>query len=157
MTTNGMMLNLYGPMPRKPTSAGPPLVVRYPDFGRQLRTDMKRLGLTIKDLKVATGSTYEAARLWTEGKSMPRSTSRERLAKLLGKTVSQLMFPEEGPPPGVTLIPLTDVTPDEQRLIDMYRRMPEPARKVLRVRAAELLEAFGKPSKANPYGRGRTQ
>ena len=71
----------------------------------------------------------------------------ERLAQLLGVSVADLVAE-----PGAASCP-----DDERQLVAAYRELPEFARRALRKRATELLEAFAPPSPRNPYGQGGTQ
>jgi hypothetical protein len=89
---------------------------------------------------------------------MPRDSKLRQLAALLGVPPAQLQYGaiEPGDAPGL-LENAVVLTPDEFQLIDGYRQLPEYARKALRSRATELLEAFVTASKKNPFGKGGTQ
>jgi hypothetical protein len=77
-----------------------------------------------------------------------------KLAVLFRTTPGELRF---GDPkvPGVITVPVAEVTPDEQMILEAYRRLPKAGKKAIRVRVAELAEELAPASEAIPYGKGK--
>lgn len=77
-----------------------------------------------------------------------------KLAKLFNTTPGELHY---GDPkvPGVVTVPVADVTPDEQILLEAYRHLPRGGQKALRMRATELVEEFAPASTATPFSKGK--
>jgi transcriptional regulator with XRE-family HTH domain len=134
-----------------PTEAEP-----FRDFGSRLKAGMARANLRIADISRALSVSPEMVRRYREGIAMPRVEKLDRLAKLLGMTPAELQYGQvkDTAHPGVVPRQVT-ASPDEQRLLELYRQMPDYARKALMARAVELLEHFAPKTSANPYGRGR--
>jgi hypothetical protein len=131
-----------------------PAQALHPEFGARVDDAMTRLQLKNEEVGIALGMKKgEMVRRYRAGLAMPKGKKMELLAMLLGTTPAELQW---GTPktPGVKTVPLVEVSPDEQVFIETYRQLPEVARKVLRARAAELLESFAPRSKSNPYGKG---
>lgn len=89
---------------------------------------------------------------------MPRQQKMKRLEVLTGIPAAELQYGVKLDPRrtrGVVTVPATNVTPDEQALLRAYALLPPFAQEALRVRAVELLEQFGEPGAANPFGNGK--
>lgn len=132
-----------------------PLIVLYPEFGNRLESRLHRNGIKLTNKEVAglTGAKEEMVRRYRKGLARPDDDDVERkLAALVGMTQAELRW---GTPtvPGVKTVPVAQLAPEEQTLVESYRSMPPGAQKMLRIRAAELLEQFGEPSKENPWGK----
>lgn len=131
------------------------LPIRYPEFGRRVEAAMVRNGLNNEDVAAAIGKDKgEMVRRYREGKALPRDENVVRkMATLFSMTPGELHY---GDPkvPGVITVPVANVSPDEQILLEAYRNLPKGAKKVLRVRATELLEELAPPSASNPNGKG---
>lgn len=65
--------------------------VRYPLFSRQLQAAAKKQGLKIPDLKRGLDVTYEMARRYWEGISMPRPDRMRVLATLVDVPAGELL------------------------------------------------------------------
>jgi len=138
------------------------LKVLHPDFGKRLALAMQRARpeVHVADIAKACGVTHEAARRWTLGVAMPRPPHLKKLALLLGLHPSELQhgrINETNAAPGLLAAHMVELTPDESQLVDQYRQLPDFAAKMLRSRAAELVEGFAKRSNRNPFGDSGTQ
>jgi hypothetical protein len=132
------------------------LKVRYPAFGRRVDAAMVKNGLNNEDVAAVIGKPKgEMVRRYREGKAIPNrdETIMRKMATLFSMTPGELHY---GDPkvPGVVTLPVANVSPDEQILLEAYRNLPKGAKKVLRVRATELLEELAPASPANPNGKG---
>jgi transcriptional regulator with XRE-family HTH domain len=149
------LCNLPLPMVERRKKAPPPREILYPEFAARLDELIRRYGLKNDEIAKAIGLTKgEMVRRYREGWDMPRKDKMKRLAALLGTTPAQLQWGGAPTVPGVANVPILGVSPEEQMLIESYRRMSPAARKMLRARAAELLEEFSPPSQSNPFGKG---
>lgn len=96
----------------------------------------------------------EMVRRYAGGYAMPRKAKLTKLAKLLGIPEAELVFGQAGEGRSTSDDLTKPLTPEERMLLDTYAQLPDTARKILRARAVELLEAFGQPSNRNPFGKG---
>lgn len=143
--------SLVGPMPKRPTKAPP----RHPELFRSMQAWKARGGRT-RMVTEALKITPEMARRYMEGAAMPRPAKMKKLAALIGVSPAELQYGtkiDTRRTPGLETIPVQEVTADEQRLLAMYRDMAPFAKEALRIRAAELLEEFGKATVKNPFGK----
>ena len=128
----------------------------YPELAHALKRWKARGGRT-RWIADALGVKYEMARRYVEGKAMPRQQKMKKLAALIGVPAAELHYGKKLDPrrtPGLATVPVSNVTPEEQILLETYRRLPPAAQGALRVRASELLEEFGRKSEVNPFGKG---
>lgn len=127
----------------------------FPHFGRTVAARLDRLHLNNREAAEALGVTPEMVRRYREGLVMPRDAKLEKLATLLGMTAAELRYGGKARPGGREAIAsAAALSLEERELLDVYRGLPPFARKAARLRLQELLEEFGAPSPANPYGRG---
>ena len=128
---------------------------QWPEFGKLVTTLMDSLQLSVPEVAKVMGVSPEMGRRYRIGTAMPRKNKMEKLATLLGVSAADL-YAAGGDPARVPAIggPLIVDDPEERALMEAYRAMGPTAQKVLRHRATELVEQFGKPSKKNPYGKG---
>lgn len=130
---------------------------KYPELARTLQAWKARGGRTALIAK-ACGVTFEQARRYMIGRTMPRPDKMKKLAALIGVPAAELQYGAKIDPrrtPGLVTIPVAEVTADEQALLVAYRQLPAFAREALRIRLAELVEEFAKPSPVNPFGKGK--
>lgn len=135
----------------------PERVVLYPEFARILSARLDKLKISNNEAGLAVGlKTGEMIRRYRGGWDMPRLARLKKLAKLVGLTPAELQHPGSTAPalPGLLEEGFAQLTADEQSLLDCYRQLPGFGRKIVRARAVELLEEFGKPTPKNPLGRG---
>lgn len=134
-----------------------PASVPHPQLAKSLQAWKARGGKT-SWIASALDVTFEQARRYVEGKAMPRPSKMKRLAALIGISAAELQYgvkiDPRRTPPGTAMFQLANVEPEEQVLLETYRKLPPFAQEALRMRAAELLEEFGKKSEANPFGKG---
>lgn len=78
-----------------------------------LKDARSRSGATQREVADATNIAIGTLRRWEQGVNEPDAESLVRLADLYGVTVGQLL--------GVPEDPAADLSPDEQRLLDLYR------------------------------------
>lgn len=159
------------PMVEKPLPAlrGPaaaaelPAKPLHPEFGKMVSGLMDQLGVSVPEVAKKIGVTPEMVRRYRLGVAMPGKAKgrdkMQRLAALLGVDPADLYAAgssrsdTRGALPGAVIVE----DPDELQLIEAYRGLDETTRKILRARAAQLLEQFGRATKKNPYGKGGTQ
>ncbi|EGB7356626.1 helix-turn-helix domain-containing protein [Escherichia coli] len=118
-------------------------------FATRLKSEMDRKKISIKDLSLSSGVTYEMARRYTLGTAKPRDEKLERIAELLGVEPAWLEYgssTEKAPAPyadlsglqkyiGSSAGELTELSEDEKRLINTFRQFPP-------VEAKNMLLAF---------------
>lgn len=143
--------SLVGLMPKRPAAPLP----RHPEFARSMQAWKARGGRT-RMVTEALKVTPEQARRYMNGEAMPRPNKMKKLAALIGISPAELQYGakiDARRTPGLVTVPVQEVTADEQRLLVMYRDMAPFAKEALRIRAAELLEEFGKATAKNPFGK----
>lgn len=130
--------------------------ILHPEFGRRVEGYMSKFDFSNEEVAEAIGKERgEMVRRYREGKALPRDeTVMKKLATLFHTTPGELHY---GDPkvPGVVTVPVANVTPDEQVLLEAYRTLPRSGKKALRVRATELAEELSPPSKTMPFGNGK--
>jgi transcriptional regulator with XRE-family HTH domain len=132
-----------------------PLPVLHPEFGKRVETYMQKFDYSNEEVAELIGKERgEMVRRYRAGQALPETETMRKLAKAFHTTPGELHY---GDPkvPGVVTVPVADVTPDEQVILEAYRRLPRGAKKALRVRATELAEEFAPASSAVPFGKGR--
>lgn len=92
---------------------------------------------------------------YERGQNMPRPKKLDKLAALIGVSPSALRGEDvvRSGVPGVAMMQLVDVTPDEQVLLEAYRKLPPHGRESLRVHATQLLRKFASPTTTYPFGK----
>jgi len=154
MTFVGRTGTLSLPMVEK--RSGDKLPVRYPEFGRRVDTYMVKMSLTNEDVAEIIGKERgEMVRRYREGKAIPRDEETMRkMATLFRTSAGELHY---GDPlvPGVITVPVANVSPDEQIMIEAYRKLPRAAQKAVRARVTELLEEFAPAGEGAPFSRGK--
>lgn len=122
---------------------------RHHAFAARLKSEMDKKNISIKDLSLSTGVTYEMARRYTLGTAKPRDEKLGRIAELLGVEpvwleYGQLMEKGIEPAEEPLLIQesgvnstgeFTELSEDEKRLIRTFREFPP-------VEARNMLLAF---------------
>lgn len=152
MTRAGSLLNV---LPMVADAAAP-----FLEFGTRLAAAMARAHVSVPELAKAAGVTPEMARRYTLGTAMPRPEKMKKIAALVGLSPSELQYGTvsgSNAAPGLLGPHVVTLGAEELQLIDQYRQLPEYAQRALRARATELVEAFGKASPVNPFGKGGTQ
>ncbi|EGF7427766.1 TPA: helix-turn-helix domain-containing protein [Escherichia coli] len=118
-------------------------------FATRLKSEMDKKNVSIRDLSLSTGVTYEMARRYTLGTAKPRDEKLERIAEFLGVEPAWLEYGqlvEKGSEPtgGAFTTQESDtscsgefaeLSEDEKRLIRTYREFPP-------VEAKNMLLAF---------------
>lgn len=127
---------------------------KHVDFGRRVAAGLDESGLTWAEQAKMIGCTQEMLRRYRGGFDMPRDKNMKKLADLIGVSPAELRYGKMPSVPGVIAMKAIDLSPDEQKLLQVYRDMTPEARKALRARASQLLESFGAPSASNPWGKG---
>lgn len=95
-------------------------------FRINLKKKRKEHGLSAKSLAEKLGITHQSVSSWERGESMPSTGKLEKLAEILGTTVSMLMDVEETQPPvpsGYVLI--------EKQTLEAQEREIEYLRKIV--------------------------
>ena len=128
----------------------------YPEFGKRVDGYIVKFGFSNQEVAEAIDQKRgEMVRRYRGGEARPDDDETMRkLAKLFHTSPGELRY---GDPkvPGIVTVPVAEVTPDEQVILEAYRHLPRAAKKALRVRATELAEEFAAPSKATPFGKAR--
>lgn len=112
------------------------------DFATRLKAEMSKKGLSVKDLGLACGITYEMARRYTLGSAKPRDEKLLKIAELLGVEPAWLEYGsrsvsvnDAGDSPTLTapthengtaqnLDDFTNLSDDEKRLLRVFRQYP---------------------------------
>jgi hypothetical protein len=131
------------------------MLVRYPEFGRRVNGYMVKGGFNNEEVAQAIGfERGEMVRRYREGKAMADDDDVMRKMAILFRTTPGELRYGDPKVPGIVTVPVAEVTPDEQVLIEAYRHLPKGGKKALRVRATELLEELAPASAAVPFGNG---
>lgn len=90
---------------------------------------------------------------YERGDDMPRPKKLEKLATLVNVPASVIRGEArlDKPMPGVAIMQLADVTPDEQIVLEGYRKLPPHGQESLRVHLTRLLQQFSQPSTTYPF------
>ncbi|EDR6330480.1 helix-turn-helix domain-containing protein, partial [Salmonella enterica subsp. enterica serovar Hillingdon] len=112
------------------------------DFAARLKAEMSKKGLSVKDLGLACGITYEMARRYTLGTAKPREEKLLKIAEWLGVEPAWLEYGsrsssvnDAGDSPALTasvhengtaqnLDDFTNLSDDEKRLLRVFRQYP---------------------------------
>lgn len=104
------------------------------EIGRRLREERNRLGMNQQEFAAAAGASLRSVADWEAGRSSPNS---EYVAILSAKGLDALYVLT-----GTRGIPIeTSMSPDEQTLVENYRRSDAEDRAALR----KMGDAFGRP------------
>ena len=90
-------------------------------FSRNLKRLMDKKQVSRKDVADYLGISYFTVSDWVNGKKYPRMDKVERLAYYFGVLKSDLI--EEKP--NVGSLHTVNITEDEQKLLDLFRLVPE--------------------------------
>lgn len=90
-------------------------------FSRNLKRLMDKKQVSRKDIADYLGISYFTVSDWVNGKKYPRMDKVELLANYFGVLKSDLI---EEPTPSSSLLAVS-VTEDEQKLLDLFRLVPE--------------------------------
>ena len=90
-------------------------------FSKNLKRLMDKKQVSRKDIADYLGISYFTVSDWVNGKKYPRMDKVELLAKYFGVLKSDLI--EE--PTSMSSLNTVEVTEDEQKLLDLFRLVPE--------------------------------
>lgn len=90
-------------------------------FSKNLKRIMGERGVSRKDIAEVLGISYFTVTDWVTGKKFPRMDKVELLANYFGILKSDLIEDKIHLPSTKTIT----VTEDEQKLLDLFRRVPE--------------------------------